>query len=90
VVPPTVTDARVSFGYLDAMAPLLYGYARADNVAGSGHLLGVITQHLGQLEWAALEAPNGLREATFGACSRFAEFAGWLCQDAGRRSSGPV
>jgi len=82
-VPPTVTETRVSFDYLDAMAQLLDGYARADNVAGSGHLLGVITQHIGQLERAALEARNGLREATFSACSRFAEFAGWLCQDAG-------
>lgn len=66
-VPPTVADARVSFEYLDAMAQLLDGYARADNVAGSGHLLGVITQHIGQLERAALEARNGLREATFSA-----------------------
>jgi hypothetical protein len=65
------------------MAGLLSGYAKADNAAGSGPLLGIVSQHISHLEGAALTARNGLRDETFRVCSRFAEFAGWLCQDGG-------
>jgi transcriptional regulator with XRE-family HTH domain len=80
-VPPAANGAQISADYLEAMADLLGGYAKADNAVGSGHLLAIVSQHVAHLEQGALAARHGLRDEAFKACSRFAEFAGWLCQD---------
>jgi tetratricopeptide (TPR) repeat protein len=58
-------------------------YARADNAVGPGHLIGLAVQHLVELEHLAVDARGSLRAEMLALCSRFAEFAGWLCQDAG-------
>jgi transcriptional regulator with XRE-family HTH domain len=58
-------------------------YARTDNAVGPGHLIGFAIQHVVELEQVAIEARGSLRSQILALCSRFAEFAGWLCQDAG-------
>jgi transcriptional regulator with XRE-family HTH domain len=62
---------------------LFDSYAKADNAIGPGHLLQVACQHVVHLEPLLLTAKGGLRQDGLRLCSRFAEFAGWLCQDAG-------
>jgi len=65
------------------MNGLLDSYAKADNAIGPGHLLSVASQHLIQLQPLLLDAKDGLRLDALRLCSRFAEFSGWLAQDAG-------
>lgn len=69
--------------WLRCMEAVLAEYARTDNEVGPGSLIRGVTQHLAQLEQMALAARGPIREEAFRLCSRFAEFAGWLCQDAG-------
>jgi hypothetical protein len=73
LTPETVT-------FMDA---LLESYARADNAIGPGHLLQVACLHVVHLEPLIIDAKGELRRAGLRLCSHFAEFAGWLCQDAG-------
>jgi transcriptional regulator with XRE-family HTH domain len=73
----------VSGEWLRCMEAVLAEYARTDNEVGPGFLIRGVTQHLAQLEQMALAARGPIREEAFRLCSRFAEFAGWLCQDAG-------
>jgi len=80
-VPASTKGGELSHDYLSAIGDLLAVYARADNAAGPGHLLGVIVHHLAELEAATAAARGSLREEAFATCSRYAEFAGWLCQD---------
>lgn len=66
-----------------ALESLLETYARADNAIGPGHLLHAAAHHVGQLEPLLVAARGRLRSEGLRLGSRFAEFAGWLCQDAG-------
>jgi transcriptional regulator with XRE-family HTH domain len=66
-----------------ALRGVLNEYTRTDNAVGPGHLIGLAVQHVLELEQSALEARGSLRCEFLALCSRFAEFAGWLCQDAG-------
>ena len=62
---------------------LLQRYARADNAIGPATLLAVASQHVVSLEPALVATRGPLRSEGLRLCSRFAEFAGWLSQDAG-------
>ena len=78
VSPARLTPESVAF-----MDELLRTYAHADNEIGPRHLLHVASQHVVHLEPLLLDAPAELRKEGLRLCSRFAEFAGWLSQDAG-------
>ena len=65
------------------MDDLLNSYTRADNALGPAYLLRVASQHVLGLEPLLAGANGQLRRRGLRLCSRFAEFAGWLSQDAG-------
>jgi hypothetical protein len=83
LLPGATPTGPVSAEWLSCMGAVLVEYARTDNEAGPRFLIRGVTQHLTQLEQMALAARGPIREEAFRLCSRFAEFAGWLCQDAG-------
>jgi transcriptional regulator with XRE-family HTH domain len=82
-LPGATPTGPVSGEWLGCMEAVLAEYARTDNEVGPRFLIRGVTQHLTQLEQMALAARGLVREEAFRLCSRFAEFAGWLCQDAG-------
>jgi transcriptional regulator with XRE-family HTH domain len=81
--PPRPSTATLSCELLGCLDGLLGEYAKTDNAVGPGPLIGVVAQHLAELEQLALTARAPLQRSVLGLCSRYAEFAGWLRQDAG-------
>lgn len=79
VLGPTELTAE-SVGF---MGGVLAQYARADNAIGPRHLLHVASQHVAHLEPMLVHVRGDVRRGGLRLCSRFAEFAGWICQDAG-------
>ena len=77
-LPTQLTRDAVTF-----LDDLLQRYARADNAIGPATLLAVASQHVISLEPALVHTRGPLRSEGLRLCSRFAEFAGWLSQDAG-------
>ena len=75
--------SRLSTESVALMDELLVSYAKADNVLGPRHLFHVATQHLVHLEPLLIRVNGSLRGDGLRLASRFAEFAGWLSQDAG-------
>jgi transcriptional regulator with XRE-family HTH domain len=75
--------SRLSVESVGLMDVLLDGYAKTDNVLGPWHLLHVATQHMVHLEPMLIRVSGPLRKDSLRLASRFAEFAGWLSQDAG-------
>ena len=75
--------SRLTPESLAVMNDLLATYAAADNALGPWHLRQVVDQHVVQLEASLGDVTSGLRSEALRLCSRFAEFAGWLAQDAG-------
>lgn len=69
--------------FVTSMQTLLKSYARVDNEVGPRHVVRAVVQQLQQLEGTVLAMRGGRREELLRLCSRFAEFAGWLCHDAG-------
>jgi len=82
-VPTPAMTGTPSAEWLDCMRGLLAEYARTDNAVGPGHLLGIVAQHVAALEKMAMNTRNGLARESLLLGSQFAEFAGWLSQDAG-------
>jgi transcriptional regulator with XRE-family HTH domain len=82
-LPPAPVLGQPSAELVISLRGVLDEYARTDNAVGPGHLIGLAGQHVVELEQLALEARGSLRGEILALCSRFAEFAGWLCQDAG-------
>jgi transcriptional regulator with XRE-family HTH domain len=68
---------------VEVMNELLAGYVRADNAAGPSHLRAAVAAHLEGLEAQVVTAHGQLRRRVLEVCSNYAEFAGWLSQDAG-------
>ena len=68
---------------VDVMSELLASYVRADNAAGPSQLRAAVAAHLEGLEAQVVNAHGQLKSRVLAACSNFAEFAGWLSQDAG-------
>ena len=68
---------------LEVMGELLASYVRADNAAGPSQLRAAVATHLEGLEAHVVQAREPLRSRVLQTCSSFAEFAGWLSQDAG-------
>lgn len=58
-------------------------YARADNLLGSRHLLGVVAAQLAIVEQACAAARGPIRSELLEIGARYAECAGWLHQDSG-------
>jgi hypothetical protein len=77
------TATRVTPQLVTLMDELLVAYGRADNAIGPRPLLHVVRQHAAQLESLLLATAGPMRIEALRLCSRFAEQAGWLCQDAG-------
>lgn len=69
-LPPTLLD-------------LLAQYARTDNLVGPRSLLVAVTAQLTLIEQLWKAAPDPVRSHLFEVGARYAEFAGWLHQDAG-------
>lgn len=82
-VPTQALTGTPSAEWLDCMRALFTEYARTDNAVGPGHLLGIVAQHVAALEAVAVRSRDGLTRDSLLLGSRFAEFAGWLSQDAG-------
>jgi transcriptional regulator with XRE-family HTH domain len=82
-VPTSAVTGTASAEWLDCMRGLLAEYARTDNAVGPGHLLGIVAQHVAALENMAMNTRDGLARDSLLVASQFAEFAGWLSQDAG-------
>lgn len=82
-LPRPMVDGQPSSDLVESLSGVLEEYARADNAVGPGYLIGLTVQHVTELERVAVEARGSLRVQILALCSRFAEFAGWLCQDAG-------
>lgn len=70
-------------GLVDIYDRLLVNYAALDNVAGPLSAVSMITQHADLLANAAERDPGPLRSVLLRTAARYAEFAGWLHQDAG-------
>jgi len=66
--------------YLDAM---FQTYAQADNCVGPRTVLSPVTQQVGFIEEQCHHANDTLRQQLLTRIVRYAEFAGWLFQDAG-------
>jgi transcriptional regulator with XRE-family HTH domain len=62
---------------------LLDDYTRADNLLGPGHLLSLMSLHLDFIAELTTAASGDLRSELFKVRAWYAEFAGWLYQDAG-------
>lgn len=82
-LPKPPVRGQPSVELVASLRGVLSEYARTDNAVGPGHLIGLAVQHVVELEQVAVEARGSLRVQILALCSRFAEFAGWLCQDAG-------
>jgi hypothetical protein len=77
----TVRDPQVVAWLADALP----GHARTAGMFGGGELVPLITRHLSLLR-AGLDATRGTERARLLAvAARYAELAGWLGQDLGRR-----
>lgn len=83
VLPRQVIPTGLSVELLDSLERLLLEYTRTDNAIGPGLLVNLVTRHVEELERLVLDARGDLRLRGLVLCSRFAEFAGWLCHDAG-------
>jgi tetratricopeptide (TPR) repeat protein len=64
---------------------LLGDYTRADNLLGPGHLLSLMSLHLDFIAELTAAASGDLRSELFKVRAWYAEFAGWLYQDAGNQ-----
>lgn len=82
-LPKSPVRGQPSTELIASLRDVLGQYARTDNAVGPGHLIGLAAQHVVELEHLAMEARGSLRAEVLALCSRFAEFVGWLCQDAG-------
>jgi transcriptional regulator with XRE-family HTH domain len=82
-LPRTPALGQPSTELVTSLRGVLGEYTRTDNAVGPGHLIALAAQHVVELERLAIEARGSLRGEILTLCSRFAEFAGWLCQDAG-------
>ena len=58
-------------------------YARADNLLGPTHLLDLMSLHLDFIGELTAAASGDVRTELFAVRAKYAEFAGWLYQDAG-------
>ncbi len=58
-------------------------YARADNLLGPTHLLDLMSLHLDFIGELTATASGDVRTELFAVRAKYAEFAGWLYQDAG-------
>lgn len=65
------------------LGSLLIEYARSDNLLGPAHLLDVTSLHLDFIGELLTIASGDIRTSLFTVRARYAEFAGWLYQDAG-------
>lgn len=62
---------------------LLVEYAALDNAAGPHSAVDMITRHADLLAQGAENESGAMRQALIATAARYAEFAGWLHQDAG-------
>ncbi|AEA27359.1 putative sporulation-associated protein [Pseudonocardia dioxanivorans CB1190] len=74
-----VRGTDVSGAMLDYFRQQHGQHARMDNVAGPGFVLGTVATQVEQLRRLAQQSPAEIVQVT----ARFAELAGWLCQDSG-------
>jgi tetratricopeptide (TPR) repeat protein len=82
---PGYTLRRVDPEAPALLRSLLGDYARADNLLGPGHLLSLMSLHLDFIAELTAAASGDLRSELFKVRAWYAEFAGWLYQDAGNQ-----
>jgi tetratricopeptide (TPR) repeat protein len=82
---PGYTLRRVDPEAPALLRSLLGDYARADNLLGPGHLLNLMSLHLDFIAELTAAASGDLRSELFRVRAWYAEFAGWLYQDAGKQ-----
>jgi len=79
VIPPPALGP----GALDYLRSVLAEYMRADNLLGPHHLKSIVAGHLDLISQLLRTARGADRTQLLEIAARFAEFAGWLHQDAG-------
>lgn len=81
--PATVIHATDADGITEIYDRLLVDYAALDNVAGPLGALDMIARHADLLADSAERERGPMHRVLIGTAARYAEFAGWLHQDAG-------
>lgn len=81
------TSLRAELALADSLLPTLDRYSDMDNLAGPQSLVNVVPQQLRFIEDLLLNVRNKDREQLLYVAARYAEFAGWIYQDAGALSS---
>jgi transcriptional regulator with XRE-family HTH domain len=84
---PSQVPRRVDTGAVIALRGLIPQYARMDNLLGPSHVLSLVAVHLNYIGELLGVASGGVRDELLGVGASYAEFAGWLHQDAGDTQS---
>ncbi len=80
---PTRVPRRVDPEAAALLRSILIEYAKTDNLLGPAHLLDVMSLHLDYIGELLTVGSGDVRTELFTVRARYAEFAGWLYQDAG-------
>jgi transcriptional regulator with XRE-family HTH domain len=79
LMPPQGSRVDVSDDILEYFRQQRIEHARMDNIAGPAFVIGTVATQVEQLRRLAAQGPGEVLHLA----SRFAELAGWLCQDSG-------
>jgi DNA-binding transcriptional regulator YiaG/tetratricopeptide (TPR) repeat protein len=82
-VPAVSAPRRVDPEAVGRLGTILSEYAKIDNLLGPAHLLALTSLHLGFISELLTVAAGEARTELLTVGARYAEFAGWLHQDAG-------
>ena len=80
---PSQVPRRVDTDIVIALRRLIPEYARVDNLLGPSHVLALVAVHLNFIGELLGVASGPVRDELLGVGASYAEFAGWLHQDAG-------
>ena len=80
---PVATPRRVDPEAVGRLGTILSEYAKIDNLLGPAHLLALTSLHLRFISQLLTVASGTARSELLTVGARYAEFAGWLYQDAG-------
>ncbi len=78
-----VEPSHLGSDTLDSFRRMLAEHSAMDNAIGPRYLFDVVRAQLGVLVELRQVALPAVRGELLGLCARYAEFAGWLCQDSG-------
>lgn len=80
--------ARIDRGVVDALALVLAGQRRAEDVVGSALVIAPVAGQLATIEQLAREARGPVRTPLIDVAAQWAQFAGWLYAHTGQLATG--